>query len=197
MWRPITLGSRSAALHVDDGSVRDTGDRAGITASDAEGVDVEALQAHLDVPVLDRREHLLRHGDVLLHDEVRAVGVLADDPLLSSCFVSMPSETPWPPKSEGGLSTSFSRLSATNEQVERPVPVAHRAGPQDARPRDRGPDDVRLVALDEVREAQVLEQREQLLVGHPRAERVDEADAPVARGGGQVGLVEVSSSARR
>ena len=32
----------------------------------------------------------------------------------SSCGVSMPSETPWPPKSEAGLSTSFSRLSATN-----------------------------------------------------------------------------------
>src|ERR671920_1686711 len=69
----------AAGAHVDDGSVRDTGDRAGITASDAEGVDVEALEAHLHVPVLDRREHLLRYGDVLLHDEVRALGVRLDD----------------------------------------------------------------------------------------------------------------------
>ena len=79
---PDHAGQQSAAgAHVDDGPVRDTGDRAGVTASDAEGVDVEALEAHLDVPVLDRREHLLRHRDVLLHDEVRALGVRGDDPL--------------------------------------------------------------------------------------------------------------------
>jgi hypothetical protein len=41
-------------------------------------------------------------------------------------------------------------------------------------------------------EAGILEQREQLLVvGDPRAERVDQADATVARGGDEVGLVEV------
>ena len=78
------------------------------------------------------------------------------------------------------------------QQVDRPVAVGDAAGAQDPRPRDRRADDVRLVALDQVGEARVLEQREQLLVvGDAGAERVDEADAPVARGGDEVGLVEV------
>src|SRR5918997_1292064 len=68
----------AAGAHVDDGPVRDTGDRAGITASDAEGVDVEVLELHADVAVLDRREHLLGYGEVLLHDEVRTLGVAVE-----------------------------------------------------------------------------------------------------------------------
>src|SRR3954447_14329420 len=63
---------------VDPRAMGEAGDRAGVAAADAERVDVEALEPHLHVPVLDDREHLLGHRDVLLHDEVGPLGVRGD-----------------------------------------------------------------------------------------------------------------------
>src|SRR3954452_16020604 len=71
----------AAGRDVDDRPVGDPGDHAGVLSADREWVDVEALQAHLDVTVLDRREHLLRYRNVFLDDVVAALGVLLDDPV--------------------------------------------------------------------------------------------------------------------
>jgi hypothetical protein len=191
---PDHAGQQPAArAHVDDGPVRDTGDRAGISASEAEGVDVEALEAHLDVPVLDRREHLLRDGDVFLHDEVRAVGVRLDD-LLPALRRRLHAERDAVAAVVRGRleHQALAVVRDERQQVDAPVAVVGAPGAQDPRPRDRVPDDLELVPLEQVREAGIAEQREQLLVvRHAGAERVDDADAPVARGGHEIGLVEV------
>ena len=93
----------------------------------------------------------------------------------------------------GGLEhEALAVVGDEREQVDAPVAVVGAPGAQDARPRDRRVDHLALVALDQVREARVAEEGEELLVvRHARAERVDDAHAAVAGGGHEVGLVEL------
>src|SRR5215213_7988099 len=69
--------------------------------------------------------------------------------------------------------SAWAAMIASQSPCEVSMPSAP-PRPQDPRPRDRALDHLGLVALDQVGEAGVGEQREQLLVvGHARAKRVD------------------------
>ena len=87
----------AAGRHVDHRPVGDARDHPGVAPADPERVDVEALEPHLHVPVLDRGEHLLGHRHVLLDHEVALLHVLLDQPVPVACSVSIPSATPCPP----------------------------------------------------------------------------------------------------
>ena len=148
----------ASGRHVDHRLVRDPGDRPGVAAADPERIDVEPLQAHLDVPVLDRREHLLGNRHVLLDDEVALLDVVLDQavPFRLLCLHTQGHAVP--PVVRGRLEHEpLAVVGDERQQVYDPVAVILAALPQHARPGDRLVDHATFLLRHQMGEARVLE----------------------------------------